>query len=137
MSTIFDTGKGSKDRAAALRAEFAETLANTHGNSAFGKGLSALVKRAEARLAARLERKARKAASKAGESAPASKASKPARKGKGKGGKAAPAASAPAGKVESAPICRPCLIAVPESELDGHLESAAHARSVDALTNVR
>ena len=62
-SIIFEKGLGSKDRTAALRDEFAETFANTHGNSAFGKGLRALLTRAEARLEARLARKAaRKAA---------------------------------------------------------------------------
>lgn len=61
-STLREKGIGTKDRNAALAAEFWATLDATHGNSAQAKSLAAIVKRAEERHAAIVARKAAKAA---------------------------------------------------------------------------
>lgn len=88
-----ESGKGSKDRRAALALEFFATLDATHGNSAQAKSLHAILDRALVRYQRKVERKAARAASKASESAPApkaskSKASKPRKASKSKASKA-------------------------------------------------
>ena len=55
-------GIGSKDRRAALAAEFIATLDATHGNSAQSKSLHAILTRAAERYTVKAERKAERAA---------------------------------------------------------------------------
>lgn len=61
LSLMSASGAGRKDRNSALAAEFFETLANTHGNSAQAASLNAILERAANRYARKVERKAAKA----------------------------------------------------------------------------